>query len=724
MKTHTARRVPGTAGAVTTRVAVAALIVTGCTTMPKAAQKTYTVPPAHRGAVVDDHWGTKVPDPYRWLEDPDGPDTRKWVAAENKITRKFIDACPDRGAIEARIKKLWNYPRTSLPERHGDRYFFSRNDGLQNQAVVYMQTALDAEPTVVIDPNTLSKDGTVALSNEQYTHDGRMLAYGLSKSGSDWQTIYVRNLDSGQDTGDTIQWCKFSGIGWKRDNSGFWYNRFPAEGEVPQQERNQHSKVYFHRMGTPQAQDKLVYADDAHHELGYFPSVTEDGDYVLLWVWHGTDPRNGIYYKRTDSDGGVIRLIAHDKAKFSPIGNVGSVFYFHTDLDAPRGRIIAIDVNVPTSEHWREIVPQGDDVIDFVRMVDDRFVVAYMHDAHHRLIVYKRDGSRDREIELPGIGSIGGLSGRREDTEMFYSFTSFVYPTTAFRYDFAKKKSTVFRKPEIDFDPSGYETKQVFYKSKDGTRIPMFLTYRRGMELDGKNPVWLYGYGGFNISLTPGFRVSRLLWLEQGGIYAVANLRGGGEYSEQWHQQGILDRKQNVFDDFIAAAEYLIGKKYTRRERLFIDGGSNGGLLTAACLTQRPDLFGAVVCQVPVIDMLRYQRFTVGKYWVSDYGNSDVSKKAFDYLYAYSPLHNVRKGTAYPPTLITTADTDDRVVPAHAKKFAATLQWADAGDNPILIRIETKAGHGGGKPTAKVIEEVADIYAFVFRTLGMRLSHS
>ncbi len=704
-------------------VALAVLAGAAWSSMTEAAKR-FTYPEARRGDVVDTYWGVKVPDPYRWLEDPDSPETLAWVEAENRLTREYIDGYPDREAIEARIRKLWNYPRVSLPERHGSRYFFARNDGLQNQAVVYVQESLDAEPRVLIDPNTLSEDGTVALSNQSYSEDGRYLAYGLSESGSDWQTIHVRDVDTGRDLDDVLRWCRFSGIAWKGDASGFWYNRFPAEGEVPESERNMHSKVYFHRLGTPQDDDALVYYDAEHPELGYFPITTDGGEWLLVWVWHGTDPRNGILFRRADDEGPLRRLVAHDVAKFSPVGAVGSTVYFETDLDAPRGRIVAVDLEHPERENWREVVPQGDDVIDFVSLVHDRLVIAYLHDAHHRLTIWSREGTFEREIELPGIGSIAGLSGRREDSEMFYGFTSFTYPTTAFRYDFQTGGSSVFHAPEIDFDPSLYVTKQVFYRSKDGTRVPMFITHRRDLELDGNRPTWLYGYGGFNISLTPGFRVSRLLWLEQGGVYAVANLRGGNEYGEQWHQQGILDRKQNVFDDFIAAAEYLIDEGYTNRKRLVINGGSNGGLLVAACMTQRPDLFGAVVCQVPVIDMLRYHKFTVGRYWVSDYGNAEESEEAFRYLYAYSPLHNVRKGTVYPPTLITTADTDDRVVPAHAKKFAATLQWADAGDNPILIRIETKAGHGAGKPTSKLIEEVADIYAFIYRTFGLRLDES
>ena len=681
--------------------------------------KTYDYPEARKGDTVDDYHGTRIADPYRWLEDPDSPETKTWVEAENKLTRSYLDTYAGREGIARRLEVLWNYPRYSLPEKHGGRYFFHRNDGLQNQAVLYMQTSIDSEPVVLLDPNALDEDGTTALSNEVYSSDGTLLAYGLSGSGSDWQQVYIRDIDKGRDFEEILNWCKFSGIGWKRDNSGFWYNRFPADGEVPREDRNNYNRVYWHRLGTPQSEDELVFSDDERKELGFWPFVTDDGEYVVLWVYHGTDPRNGIYYRRTDEAGEFTRLLEHDVAKFNPIDNVGSVFFMETDLDAPRGRVIAIDVENPAPENWREIIPEGDDVIDFAQLSGERLVVAYMHDAHHRLAIYDLDGKFEREIELPTIGSVDGLSGRRTDSEMFLSFESYVYPTTIYRYDFTNNETTVFREPEIDFDASGFETRQVFFESKDGTRVPMFITARKGIELDGDNPTWLYGYGGFNISLTPGFRISRLLWLEKGGIYAVANIRGGDEYGEEWHQAGILDRKQNVFDDFIAAAEYLIAEKYTRTEKLFISGGSNGGLLVAACMIQRPELFGAVVCQVPVVDMLRYHRFTVGRYWVSDYGNAEESAEHFRFLLEYSPLHNIEEGTSYPTTLITTADTDDRVVPAHAKKFAAALQALDGGKNPILIRVETKAGHGGGKPTAKVIEEVADIYTFIFKTFDI-----
>ncbi len=682
--------------------------------------KKWVYPEAMKQDVVEDYHGTKVADPYRWLEDSDSKETVDWVTKENELTRSFIDTYAKRDAIEQRLTKLWNYPKYSLPNKEGDRYFFSKNDGLQNQAVLYMSKSLTGEPTVLIDPNKLSADGTVALSGTTYTEDGKMMAYAISASGSDWQEVHVRDIDSGKDTDDLLKWCRFSGIGWKKDKSGFWYNRFPAEGEVAEEDRSNYNKVYWHQLGTPQEKDVLVYEDKANKELGFSPYVTEDGEYLVLYVYHGTDPKNGIYFRKTDSNGEFTHLFELNEAMYTPIDNIGSTVYVHTDADAPRGRVIAVDLAKPGKENWVELIPQKTEVIDNVTMVNNELVVSYMKDAHHQLMIFGKDGKFRREIELPTIGTVQGVAGDREDTEMFFGFVSYTYPFTAFRYDFKTDKVEVFRKPDIDFDGTKYESKQVFYQSKDGTKIPMFITYKKGTKLDGNNPTLLYGYGGFNISMTPTFSIGRVMWMENGGIYAVACLRGGNEYGEEWHQGGVLDRKQNVFDDFIAAGEYLIKEKYTQTKYLAINGGSNGGLLTAACTVQRPDLWGAVVCQVPVIDMLRYHKFTVGRYWVSDYGNAEENAKDFAYMIKYSPLHNVKPGFKSPPILITSADTDDRVVPSHAKKFAAMLQANDAGDNPILLRVETKAGHGAGKPTSKQIEESADIYAFLFKIMNIK----
>ncbi len=704
---------------VATLLFAAVFLVTALAVPGTVDAKKYTYPEAKKGNVADDFHGTMVKDPYRWLEDPEAEATLKWVAAENKLTQAFIKAEPSREAIEKRLTELWNYPKYSLPTKKGDRYFFTKNDGLQNQSVLYMQESLEGKATVVLDPNELSEDGTAALRVQTYSSDGKFLVYGVTQGGSDWQEIKIRNVDTGKDYPEALEWCKFTGIAWKKDNSGFFYNRLPEPGSVPEEDQNNFVRVYWPQLGTPQSEDKLVYEDNKDKELGFFPYVTDDGKYLGLYVYHGTDPRNGIYIREMESDGEFTKLLAVDEAKFDGIDNVGTTFYFETDLDAPRGRIVAIDLKNPDRKHWQEIVGESEDVVDFATMVNDELVIAYMHDAHHKLNIYGRDGKFRREIEMPTMGSLGGLSGDRKDKEMFFSFRSFLYPTTAFRYDFGKNEVSIFRQPEINFDASKFETKQVFFKSKDGTRVPMFITHKKGLKLDGNNPTILYGYGGFNISLTPRFSITRLVWMENGGVHALANLRGGDEYGEDWHQAGMLDRKQNVFDDFIAGAEWLIENKYTSSKRLAIEGGSNGGLLVAACLLQRPDLYGAAVCRVPVTDMLRYHKFTVGRYWVPEYGNAEKNPDQFKFMYAYSPLHNVKEGVAYPPMLITTADTDDRVVPLHAKKFAATVQAADAGSNPILIRIETKAGHGAGKPTSKRIEEAADIYGFLFRVFGM-----
>jgi prolyl oligopeptidase len=676
-------------------------------------------PSAKKADVVDEYHGTRVADPYRWLEDPDSPETVAWVEAENQITRGFIDAVPARARIERRLRKLWNYPRYALPRREGDRFFFSKNDGLQNQDVLYWTEGLGGEPRKLLDPNELSPDGTVALNTAAFSRDGRLMAYGLARSGSDWEELQIREVESGKDHKEKLQWTKFPGVAWKPDGAGFWYNRFPSPGTVPAEDQNNYSRVYWHQLGTPQEQDKLVFEMPEKKEWGFSPGITEDGRYLFLYVYHGTDDRNGFYYRDAGAESDFVRLLAPGEARFSPIGNVGSTFYFNTNLDAPRGRVIAIDFRNPTRSNWKEIIPEQADVVSSVLLVNEHFVVQTLRNAHELLKLYDLSGRFVRSVELPALGALAGVSGRQQDSEFFYAFTSFVYPTTIFRYDFKTEKSVVFRSSEIDFDASGYVTRQVFFPSKDGTKVSMFLTHRKTITYDGNNPVLLYGYGGFNIPVLPGFSISRLVWLENGGILAVVNLRGGSEYGEEWHTEGMLGKKQNVFDDFISAAEYLIENGYTRPGKLAANGGSNGGLLVTASMLQRPDLFGAVVAQVPVTDMLRYHRFTVGRYWVPEYGNAETDPEHFKFLYAYSPLHNVKAGVAHPPTLITTADTDDRVVPAHAKKFAATLQAADAGVHPILLRVETKAGHGAGKPTAKILEEQADIWAFLFKVLEL-----
>jgi len=669
--------------------------------------------------VVEDYHGTPIADPYRWLEDPENAEVVAWTEAQNKRTRAYLDAIPAREKLRQRLTTLWDYPRWSTPAKEGGRTFYLKNDGLQNQAVVYYLPAPGAEPVELLDPNTLSEDGTVALTALSASPDGLLLGYAVAEAGSDWQQLHVRDVDERDDLPDIIRWCKFSPIAWARDNAGFFYCRNPEPGTVAPEDINNYNRVYYHRLGDTQAQDTLVLENSDDKELRFEPGVTDDGCYLVIIASHGTDPRTRIYYKDLTSDGPVIPLIEEEDAHYVVIDNEADTFLIQTDLDAPLGRVIAVDLNQPGREHWREVISEGDDLLDYVVAAGDRLVAVRARDAQHRVVVYQRDGSLDREVALPSIGSIESISGKVGDPELFISFTSFLYPTTPFRLDLADPNATLepLHESGIDFDVSAYETTQVFFTSKDGTRVPMFLTQKRGMALDGNNPTLLYGYGGFNISLTPSFAIHRLAWLEAGGVFALANLRGGEEYGEEWHQAGMLERKQNVFDDFIAAAEWLIDNGYTRREKLAINGGSNGGLLVAACMTQRPDLYGAVVCEVPVIDMLRYHKFTVGHYWAPEYGNAEENPEHFRFLLAYSPLHNVREGVEYPPTLITSADTDDRVVPAHAKKFAATLQAAQTGDNPILIRIETRAGHGFGKPTSKIIDERADVYAFLFETM-------
>ncbi len=672
---------------------------------------------------VDDYHGTLVADPYRWLEDDNSAATKAWVEAENKVTFGFLDTIPERAAIKQRLTQLWNYERFGTPAKEGARYFLSHNSGLQNQSVLYTLSALDAVPALLLDPNTLSSDGTVSLANYQASDDGNLLAYGLARAGSDWQEWRVRDVRTGKDLPDEIQWVKFSSASWTKDNLGFYYSRF----DKPEQANllkgvNYFHKLYYHRLGTPQSEDKLVYHRPDHKEWNFSGDVTDDGRYLIIHVSEGTDTRNRIYYQDLQNPGSpVVELLNDFDASYSFIDNVGTVFYFRTDLHAPRGRVIAVDVSQPARANWREIIPQTGDRLEEVTLVNNQLIVSYLKDAHSDVKIFQRDGTFVRHVDLPGIGSVAGFRGKRNDTGTFYSFTSYTVPGTVYRYDLTTGTSTIFRQSKVAFNPADYETKQVFYHSKDGTRVPMFITSKKGVKLDGKNPTLLYGYGGFDISITPTFSPSTLLWLEMGGVYAVANLRGGGEYGEEWHQGGIKLNKQNVFNDFIAAGEWLVTNRYTRPAKLAIEGRSNGGLLVGACLTQRPDLFGAALPGVGVMDMLRFHKFTIGWAWTSDYGSADDPAE-FKALHAYSPLHNIQPGRKYPATLITTGDHDDRVVPAHSFKFAATLQsaQAQAGGKPVLIRIETRAGHGAGKPTTKLIEESADKLAFLVGELGMK----
>jgi prolyl oligopeptidase len=681
----------------------------------------FNYPETRQEPVIDNYHGVEVADPYRWLEDDNSAETKAWVEAQNEVTFAYLESIPERAAISNRLTQLWNYERWSAPYRRGDHYFVSRNDGLQNQSVLYTLPSLDGEPSVLLDPNKLSPDGTIALSGASVTDNGDRLAYGIARSGSDWQEWRVRDVSSREDLPDVVEWVKFSSASWTKDGRGFFYSRYDAPAESAKLTgANYYHKLYYHRIGEPQSADELVYHRPDKKEWNFYGGVTDDGRYLIITASEGTDPRNRVLYRDLSEPGApVVELLMDFDADYTFLDNDGPVFWFKTDLDAPRGRIIAIDTRDPRRDAWREIIPQSEDTLTSANVVGERFICHYLQNAQSVVRVFTLDGQFERNVDLPGIGSASGFGGRRSDTETFYSFASFTVPPTIYRYDIPAGKSTVWRKPSVDFDSSRFETRQVFVTSKDGTRVPMFITHRKGIKLDGQNPTYLYGYGGFNISLTPSFSVANAAWLEMGGVYAMPNLRGGGEYGESWHAAGTKLQKQNVFDDFIASAEWLIEHGYTSPRKLAIGGGSNGGLLVGACMTQRPDLFAAALPAVGVMDMLRFHKFTIGWAWTSDYGSSE-NPEEFKVLFAYSPYHNLRPGVRYPSTLVTTADHDDRVVPAHSFKFAARLQETHAGDNPVLIRIETKAGHGAGKPTSKQIAEAADRLAFLVRELGMK----
>ncbi|MBS3030424.1 MAG: S9 family peptidase [Dolichospermum sp. DET50] len=681
-------------------------------------KKALTYPTVSKSDQVDNYHGTAVADPYRALEDPDTEETKAWIKAQNQVTFSYLNEIPIREKIKQRLTKLWDYEKYGTPFKEGESYFYFKNDGLQNQSVLYTLPSLEAEPRVLLDPNQLSADGTIALSGISISENGQLLAYGLSSSGSDWQEWKVRDIATGEDRQDHLQWIKFSSASWTHDHQGFFYSRYDEPNEKTKLEDvNYYQKLYYHQLGTPQSADILIYHRPDEKEWGFGGSVTEDGRYLIISIWLGTDSKNLVFYKDiTNPNSQVIELINQFEADYSFIDNDDHLFYFRTDLNSPKGRVIAIDTKNPTSENWQEIIPQTLEKLESVSILNNQFVADYLQDAHSQIKIFDLKGNFIREVELPGIGSAGGFAGKRHDTETFYNFTSFTTPVSIYRYNMKTGESEIFRQPKVDFNADEYETKQVFYESKDGTKVPMFITHKKGIKLDGNNPTYLYGYGGFNISLTPSFSVSLLIWLEMGGVYAVPNLRGGGEYGEEWHQVGMKLQKQNVFDDFISAAEWLITNNYTKPAKLAIGGGSNGGLLVGACMIQRTDLFGAALPAVGVMDMLRFHKFTIGWAWVAEYGSSENAAE-FATLYAYSPLHNLKPGTAYPATLITTADHDDRVVPAHSFKFAAALQAAHSGNAPVLIRIETKAGHGAGKPTAKIIEEAADKWGFLVRVL-------
>jgi prolyl oligopeptidase len=669
---------------------------------------------------VDDYHGVKVADPYRWLEDSNSAATQDWITAQNALTQSYLSGIPARSAIRERLTTLWNYERYSVPFRESGRYFISRNDGLQNQAVLYTMAELDGVARLLLDPNTLAADGTVALAGMAVSPDGRYLAYGTAASGSDWNTWKVRDIDSGKDLADELVWVKFSGASWSKDGKGFFYSRYDAPGEATKlAEANYFQKLYYHQIGTLQSADALVYDRPDHKDWGFDGKVSDDGRYLIITIWQGTERKSRVYYKDlADAGNPVLPLLDAFDAAYNFIDNNGPVFLFRTDKDAPRSRIVAIDVRKPGVADWNELVPEAAETLLSANLVGNRLVGSYLQDAHSQIKVFDLNGVFQHDVALPGLGTASGFGGKRDEATTYYSYTGFTTPSTIYRYDIASDTSSVIRQPKVAFDPADYETRQVFYRSKDGTRVPMFIVNRKGIVLDGSNPTYLYGYGGFNISLTPAFSVANLAWMEMGGVYAVPNLRGGGEYGESWHQAGTKLQKQNVFDDFIGAAEWLIANKVTSTPKLAIGGGSNGGLLVGAAMTQRPELFGAALPAVGVMDMLRFHKFTIGWAWTADYGSSDDAAQ-FAALRAYSPLHNLHSGTCYPATLVTTADHDDRVVPAHSFKFAAAAQAAQAGAAPVLIRIDTKAGHGAGKPTGKQIDEIADRWGFLTRVLGM-----
>ena len=673
---------------------------------------------------IDNYHGTTVADPYRWLEDTDASETRAWIEAQNRLTFDYLARIPAREAIRRRLTELWDYPKQWAPVKRGSRLFQLRNTGLQNQDVMVVIEP-GGEERVLLDPNTLSNDGTVALVNWSVSSDGRWLAYSTSLGGSDWLTWRVRDVDSGQDLADVVEWSKFSSAAWRKDGSGFYYARYdaPALGQT-YLGANYNQKLCFHRVGDAQDQDALVYERPDHKEWGFRPLMSDDGRYLIIYVTQGSDVRNRLFYQDVTADASVVELIPDLEATYQYVGNDGPVFYLRTNLDAPRGRLIAVDTTQPDKTRWRTVIPESADPLEHVLVVHDEFIALYMHHASDQLRRFDRQGTPLGEIPLPGLGAVPApnhlfnLTGKPQDHELYYAFWSFLQPVTVYRYDFERGQSDELFAPTLAFEADAYQTRQVFVPSRDGTRVPMFLTHRRDLQLDGQNPTLLYGYGGFNIALTPAFSVSNLVWLEMGGVLAWANLRGGSEYGEEWHQGGMLANKQNVFDDFIACAEYLIEEGITAPPKLAIYGRSNGGLLVGAAMTQRPDLFGATLPAVGVMDMLRFHKFTIGWAWVSDYGSADDPQQ-FQTLYRYSPLHNLKPGVHYPPTLVTTGDHDDRVVPGHSFKFAAALQGAQGGDAPVLIRVQTSAGHGLGKPTSFQIEEAADMWAFLVQALGM-----
>lgn len=679
-----------------------------------------TYPEAKKMDTVDTYFGTQVADPYRWLENDTSQATAAWVEAENKVTFDYLSKIPFRQALKERLTNLANYEKIGVPFKKNGKYYFYKNDGLQNQSVLYEQDSLDGEAKVVLDPNKLSDDGTVALAGISFSKDGKYLAYLIARSGSDWNEIFVKDLATGELTDDHIQWAKVTGASWQGD--GFYYSAYdaPVEGKE-YSNANENHKIYYHKLGEPQSRDKLIYQNPNYPKRFYTAGVNED-ERVLFINESGAGLGAALYMRDlSKANSPIIQLASNLDYNYNPIAVIGDKIYFLTNYGAPKYRIMTADIKSPKIENWKELIPEQESVLDGAEVIGGKLFLTYNKDASNHAYIYTLEGKEENEIKLPTLGAVS-FSGDKDDKEVFYGFTSFTFPGSTFKYDMDKNESTLYRAPKVDFNPEDFVTEQVFYPSKDGTKIPMFLTYKKGLKRDGSNPVFLYGYGGFNINLNPGFSTNRLPFLENGGIYAQTNLRGGGEYGEGWHLAGTKMNKQNVFDDFIGAAEYLIKENYTNKDKIAIVGGSNGGLLVGACVNQRPDLFAVAIPEVGVMDMLRYHKFTIGWNWASDYGTSEDSKEMFEYLLAYSPLHTIKNdSTPYPAIMITTADHDDRVVPAHSFKYAATLQAANTGDKPKLIRIESKAGHGAGKPISKVLDEQTDIYSFIMYNMGMKV---
>lgn len=670
--------------------------------------------------VMDNYHGTIVKDPFRWLEDDKSIETKKWDEQQTADTQANFKTIPERKEISGKLSQHWNYEKYFVPQKEGDYYYFQKNNGLQNQPVFYRSKTLsDPSPEVVIDPNKLNPDGTTALTNISFNKDGSLLAYALSENGSDWQEIKIRNTDTHAEYPETITRCKFSSLAWIEEGTGFYYSRYPDFGSVDPVDESNYNRLYFHVVGTAQTEDELIYENSDDKELAFGATFSDDYQYLLLQTWKGTENKSRLYYRPIESEGDFIPLAVAGDAYYSFIGNKDNTFYIYTNKSAANGKIVVIDINQPEEENWQEIIPEQEGVMSFTKLIDDQLVITYLHHVKGHIKLYTLSGAVIGKLDLPDVITVTNISTNKEQKEMFISYTSFLSPTTVTRYDFETNSLETVLSPQGALDRSLYETKQVFYPSTDGTNIPMFITHKKDLQFTGDHPVLLYGYGGFNISMTPTYSASNAMFIEDGGIYAVANIRGGGEYGEDWHQAGTFERKQQVFDDFISAAEWLMNNNYTNPSKLGIMGGSNGGLLVSACMNQRPDLFNVIISQVPVTDMLRYQHFTVGRFWTSEFGNAEKNAEHFKSIYAYSPLHNIKKNQKYPATLITTGDTDDRVVPLHSKKYAATLQEAQAGEAPILIRIEKDAGHGLGKPTVKLIEEHTDIYTFLYKGLGM-----